>query len=321
MSFSLAGCGPTTFRVGGLSGNQKLAVTVVEPAGRWLGPRVAIIDVSGTLHNANKKSLLGQSENPVSLLHEKLQRARQDRRVKAIILRLNTPGGTVTASDIMYRLIQRFKHKTEKPVVALIMDVAASGGYYLACSADKVVAYPTSITGSIGVILQTISFKSALGRIGIHAEAFTSGPNKDAGAPLSTLTDEHRKILASLVDHFYQQFRQVVRQARPGIPPERFDQITDGRVFGGQTAVELGLVDQTGDLYDAFALAKKLANIQHADLVIYHRPLNYVGSAFASMPLATHRATTQINLAQFNFPDALADSPATFYYLWQVGSP
>ena len=321
MSLALAGCGPTTFVVGTSSGNQRLAVTVVEPADRWFSPRVAIIDVSGMLHNANKKRLLGQSENPVSLLHEQLERARQDRRVKAIILRLNTPGGTVTASDTMYRMVQRFKLKSEKPVVALIMDVAASGGYYLACSADKIVAYPTSITGSIGVILQTISFKSALGRIGIHAEAFTSGPNKDAGSPLSTLTDEHRKILASLVDNFYQQFRQVVRRDRPGIAPEQFDQITDGRVFAGQNAVELGLVDQTGDLYDAFALAKKLADIPHADLVIYHRPLDYIGSPFASTPLATHQATTQINLAQFNFPDALADSPATFYYLWQAGSP
>ncbi len=321
MLLCLTGCGPITFVVGVSSGGQELRTTVVEPAKGWFSPRVVIIDVSGPIYNANKRGLLNQGENPVSVLHERLEKAKHDPAVKAVILRLNTPGGTVTASDAMYRMVGRFKQDTGKPVVALMMDVTASGGYYLACAADRIVAYPTAITGSVGVIVQTISFKSALSRIGIHAEAITTGPNKDAGSPLSDMTDEHRAVLRSLVDDFYGRFVAVVRQARPSIPADLIKQATDGRVLSGTQAVQWGMADQAGDLYDAFALAKELAGVSDAELVIYHRPLDYVGSPYASArswpgPGAASGGL-QINLAQFNLPDPLASLPMEFYYLWQ----
>lgn len=326
---SLIGCGPTTIVVGASAEDQRLVATIVEEDGQWFSNRVAVIDVSGMILNGGKPGLLSEGENPVSTLHEKMSQAEADPKVKAIILRLNTPGGTVTGSDAMYRTVTRFKKRSGKPVVALMMDVTASGGYYLACAADEIVAYPTAVTGSIGVILQTISFKPAMGRIGIHAEALTSGVNKDAGSMFSTLTDEHRAILQGLVDDFYQRFLNVVRQARPGIPPDRFAEVTDGRVVTGTAAVELGLADQTGDLYDAFAIAKRLAKIQQADLVVYHRPLQYVGSPYASASGATASrglgspphtvggaAGTQINLVQFNLSAGTTDPSVGFYYLW-----
>src|SRR5690606_11863515 len=189
--------------------------------------RVALIDVSGMIINASPRGLLYQGENPVSLLHEQLQEARCDSRVKSVVLRINSPGGTVTASDAMYRQIKRFREETGKPVVALMMDVAASGGYYVACASDEIVAYPTTITGSIGVILQTISVKPALDRIGIHAEALTTGPNKDAASPLSTLTDVHRAVLIAMVDDFFQRFVATVRENRPNIPQDQFATVTD----------------------------------------------------------------------------------------------
>lgn len=323
---NLVGCGPLTVVVGLSPGDQRLDQTVVEPADRWFSPRVAIVDVSGMIHGGAKQKILGRGENPVSMLHEKLEKAHRDNRVKAVILRLNTPGGTVTASDAMYRTVHRFKRQSQKPVVALMMDVAASGGYYLACSADKVVAYPTSVTGSIGVIMQTISLKPALTRLGIQAEAFTTGPNKDAGSPLSLMTDEHRTVFQSLVDDFYRRFLDVVRRARPSIPADRFDQVTDGRILTGQEAAGVGLVDQTGDLYDAFDLAKQLAGTPDADLVLYHRPLDYVASPYATMP--GHPISSQdgpvghqINLFQLNLPDTLVQAPVEFYYLWQPQLP
>lgn len=322
----LTGCGPLTFVVGLSPGDQKLTQTVVKPADRWFSPRVAIIDVSGMIYNAPKPHPLRQGENPVSLLHESLDKAQQDPKVKAVILRLNTPGGTVTASDAMYRMVKRFKHESKKPVIALMMDVAASGGYYLACATDRILAYPTTITGSIGVIVQTVSLKPALARIGIQTEAISTGPNKDAGSPLSSMTDTHRAVFRSLVDDFYQRFLEVVRQARQSIPSDRFPDVTDGRVVTGQEATGLGLVDQTGDLYDAFDLAKQLAQITQADLVLYHRPLDYVGSPYAAAPghlVAPHNTAghTQINLAQFNIQGTLVGPRLEFYYLWQPQLP
>ncbi len=317
---AVAGCGPITFVVGVSPGDQRLASTVVRREASAGGHKVAIVDVSGMLMNVNKPGLLQQGENPVSLLQEKLDAAAQDRSVKAVVLRLNTPGGTVTASDVMYRELRRFKERTDKPVVALMMDVAASGGYYIACAADTIVAYPSTITGSVGVIVQTISVKQGLSWIGVHAEAITSGPNKDAGSPLSELKDEHRAMLRKLVDDFYGQFVAVVQENRPNIAADRFTELTDGRVLSGLEAAEVGMVDEVGDLDAAFAKAKELAGVKSADLILYHRPLSYVGSPYAATPVAG----TQVNLAQFNLGAeamGLGDAGVGFYYLWRPVLP
>jgi protease IV len=313
------GCGPVHFAVGVSPGDQKLTSSVVSRDGHWFSDQVAVIDVSGLIVNAQKPGLIQRGENPVSELHEKLQEAAKDRRVKAVILRLNTPGGGVTASDAMYRDVLRFRRESGKPVVALMMDVTASGGYYVACAADRIVTYPTSVVGSIGVIVQTISVKPALSKIGIQAEALTSGKNKDAGSPLSTLTDDHRRVLQGLVDDFYARFVKLVREARPGIPEARFAEVTDGRVMSGEQAVALGLADQAGDIFDAAQVAQQLAGIDRADLVIYHRQLEYAGSPYA----LAHRGPaanggTQVNLMQLNLAGSLPgfNVPVGVYYLW-----
>lgn len=321
----MAGCGPATFVVDLQGGNQELETKVVESDDRYGGDRIAIIDVAGMIHNGAKPGVLREGENPVSLLHEKLEMARKDSRVKAVILRLNTPGGTVTASDVMYRQVRRFRERSGKPVVALMMDVAASGGYYLACATDQVVAYPTTITASIGVIVQTISLQPGLSNLGITAEAITSGPNKDAGSPFSQLSDTQRAMLRQLVDDFYDRFVAIVREARPNISPEHFEAATDGRVVTGEQALAWGLIDHVGGLHDAADIAADLAGIASADLIMYHRPLRYVGSPYAGAP--TTPGTTQINMAQINLDGAaglgtgFSAAGIGVYYLWRPVSP
>lgn len=316
------GCGPVHFAVGVSPGDQRLTTTVVSADGRWSSDRVAIIDVTGLIINAPKPGLIQKGENPVSDLHEKLEAAAADPKVKAVVLRLNTPGGGVTASDMMYREVLRFREETGKPVIALMMDVTASGGYYVACATDQIVTYPTSVVGSIGVIVQTISVKSALSKIGVQTEALTSGKNKEAGSPLSTLTDDHRRVLQNLVDDFYMRFVLVVREARPDIPEDKFDDLTDGRVLGGEQATEMGLADKVGDIRDAHALAEELAGIDHSDLIIYHRTMQYVGSPYAFSPAPSPTAT-QVNLLQLNLTDPLPgfSMPVGIYYLWQPNLP
>jgi ClpP class serine protease len=196
------------------------------------------------------------------------------------------------------------------------------------------VAYPTTVTGSIGVILQTITFKPAMARVGIEAEAFVSGPNKAAGSPIGDMTDEHRAVLQGMVDDFYQRFRAVVRERRPNIPADKFDMVTDGRVLTGDDALALGVVDQLGDLYDAFDAAKQRAGVTSAALIRYHRPDEFVPSPYYAAP-ATPTGNvggtsggysgggTQVNLVQFNFNSGypIGATSAGFYYLWSPPMP
>lgn len=324
----VAGCGPATFVVGVAPGGRALQATPIQRDGKLGSRHVAVIDVSGMIVNANQGGLLSAGENPVARLTESLSLAANDERIAAVVLRLNTSGGTVTASDMMYREVQRFRKNTGKPVVVLMMDVAASGGYYLACAGDHVVAYPTTITGSIGVIFQTLSVKPALDRIGVNAEALVSGPNKAAGSPLENLDESQRAILQGLVDTFYADFVAVVRENRTEVDPDTWGIITDGRVFTGTRAYELGLVDQVGDIRDALAKAKQLAGLDRADVVILHRPLEYVASPYAESPTrGAAKAQTQINLLQVNLDRALtgavpgAGADAGMYYLWRPELP
>ena len=319
MSMAIVGCGPLTFTVGNSPAGRKITTSVVQEADGWTRDRVAIIDVTGMITNRSRSGLLSEIENPVGLLHEKLEDARRDAHIKAVIIRLNTPGGTVTASDAMYREVMRFKQKSQKPVVGLMMDVAASGGYYLACATDEIVAYPTTITGSIGVIVQTFSVKPMLDRWGVKTDAIVSGPNKDAGSPLSEMSPEQRAIFQGLVDQFYANFVEVVKTNRPGIEAASIMTVTDGRVFTGTEAKTLGLVDQTGDLYDAFETAKQRAGIDDAQLVLYHREGDFAGSAYAQAPAVGGGAGTQINLAQINMDAQAMSSTDVFLYLWKPG--
>lgn len=315
----MVGCGPATFVVGVAPGGQRLTETAVQGDGQLGSAKVVIIDVNGMIANANQGGLLSTGDNPVSTLTEMLGAAAADSHVRGVILRINSPGGTVTASDMMYREVMRFKQRTGKPVVVMMMDVAASGGYYLSCAGDYVIAYPTTITGSIGVVLQTLSIKPALAKLGIQAEALVSGPNKAAGSPLETLSDEQKAVLQGLVDEFYTGFTTVVREARPAIPQERWAEVTDGRVFTGRQALELGLVDQVGELRDAFAQAKKLIGVTRADLWVYHRPLDYVGSVYSKAPTHVADGGVEVNLLRLELNGGVPglDSPAGLYYLWR----
>jgi len=312
----LPACGPVTFTIGGKQAGLEETTVIHEPGHR--GQKIAVIDVTGVIINGDRPGLLQVGENPVSLLHEKFRRAANDRDVKAVVLRLNTPGGGVTASDLMYREVVRFREQTGKPVVGLAMDVTASGGYYVACGTDRLIAHPTSVVGSIGVIAQTISVRPALERWGVQPKAITSGPNKAVGSPLENMTQEHEQILQTLVDDFYARFETLVRESRPGISPDQFAQVTDGRVVSGERALELGLVDEMGDIYDAMSAAKTLAGVEHARMVSYHRPLDYSPTPYAAAP--SPPGGTQVNLAQINLAGGL-DQPVGLYYLWRPELP
>jgi protease-4 len=275
--------------------------------------KVALIDVDGMIMNCKSSSLLGSGDNPVSVFREKLDAAACDKHVKAVVLRINSPGGAVTASDIMYQDLLAFRRKTHKPVVACMMDVAASGAYYLAMGSDWVIAHPTTVTGSIGVIMSLYNASGLFGKIGLASNPIKSGPNKDIGNPARPMTAEERAILQGMVTGFYDQFVHVVATARR-MPEEQVRPLADGRVYTGVEACKLGLVDEVGYLEDAIATAKKLACLKDAKVVAYDRCEGYRGSIYAGLP----KIPSQINV-KLDLPGLSSSTGAAFMYLWEPG--
>ena len=275
--------------------------------------KIAIIDVDGVILNAKVGGLLGEGDNMMSTFRERLDAAADDPNVKAVVLRINSPGGAVTASDIMYQDVLRFRHETQKPVVACMMDVAASGGYYLAMSADRIYAHPTTVTGSIGVIMSLYNASGLFQMIGVKSDPIKSGPNKDIGNPAREMTQEEHAILQGMVNSFYDQFVQVVVRGR-GLPEERVRALADGRVYTGLDAKKQGLVDEIGYLEDAIDCAKSMACLKDAKVVAYDRCAGYRGSIYAGMP----RIPSEINV-KLDVPLFGNKGGAAFMYLWQPG--
>jgi protease-4 len=294
-----------------------LSETVVCDAERWTcRQKVAIIDVCGMILNARSSGLFGDGENPVSLFRERLDAAADDSHVKAVVLRINSPGGAVTASDIMYQEVLRFRRDTGKPVVACMMDVAASGAYYLAMGCDRVYAHPTTVTGSIGVIMSLYNASGLFSKLGVSSEPIKSGPNKDIGNPGRPMTAEERALLQGMVDSFYDQFVQAVVKGRH-LPEEQVRALADGRVYTGLDAKKAGLVDEVGYLEDAIHDAMALACIKDAALVAYDRCEGYRGSIYAALP----RIPSEINV-KLDLPGlAGAGGGAAFMYLWEPAVP
>ncbi|MBI4063271.1 MAG: signal peptide peptidase SppA [Elusimicrobia bacterium] len=196
-----------------------------------------------------------------------LERLAKKKQVKAIVLRINSPGGTVAASQELYRAIGELRKKHNKPIIALLGDVAASGGYYVACACDKIVAEPGTITGSIGVIFQTTHFDALAKRFGVGFNTIKSGLYKDIGNPARPMTLEERRILQSLVDTAYKQFVKAVADGR-GYDFDRAKKLADGRIMIGEGAQAVGLVDEISGHAGAIRLAKELGKIKGEPKII-----------------------------------------------------
>jgi protease IV len=263
---ALAACSPQV-RID-LLGEDKLqeVVLVASPARE----KVLMIDIDGTISSALETSFLVREKSVVARVFERLERAAADPLVKAVILRLDTPGGEVTASDIVYHEVLRFKERTGRPVVGLMMSVAASGGYYIASACDAIIAHPSTLTGSIGVISIFPSVEALMAKIGVKVDVIKSGPAKDSGSPFRDMTEEEKRIFQGIIDEYYESFLAVVAKGRQGkIAAADLRAIADGRVYTAPQALKLGLIDAIGYFDDAFAKARGLASLKSAKLVSY----------------------------------------------------
>ncbi len=216
--------------------------------------RVALIRVEGIILDS-KETI------------EQLKRYGEDNSVKAIVLRVDSPGGGVVPSQEIYEEIKKIREKGEKKVVVSMGSVAASGGYYIACPADKIVANPGSITGSIGVIMELANIEGLLEKIGVKSIVIKSGRHKDIGSVMREMSAEEKEILQKVLDDVHNQFIEAVVAGR-GIKEEEVRNIADGRIFTGRQAKEMGLVDEIGNLEDTIKLAAQISGIKGEPKVV-----------------------------------------------------
>jgi len=221
---------------------------------------IAVIQINGPISGVS--SWLESSSSGAGVIMEAIRKAGKRKDIKAVVVRIDSPGGSAGASQEIAMELDRLREKG-KPVVTSMGDVCASGGYWIACSTDHIVANGASLTGSIGVIMQLSNLEGLYGKLGIRNQTIKSGEHKDMGSTSRELSAEEEKILQELVDDSYQQFLEQVQKGRQGkIAADKLLEIADGRIFSGKQALELGLVDSLGNYYDAVQQAEKMAGIK-----------------------------------------------------------
>lgn len=274
--------------------------------------RIALIDVDGLLLNQDMTGMQSEGENPVALFREKLDAIGRDPCYAAVVIRLNSPGGSVTASDVLWHDLRQFKARTGLPVVACLLDVGAGGAYYLATAADHIVAHPTTVTGGIGVILNLYNLEDAMAQFNAFGVPIKAGDNIDLGTPIRSAQEGERQILQQMADEYHQRFRRIVIEARPWLAEASSD-LFDGRVFTAPQAHQLGLVDSIGYLDDATQLASQLSGAPQAQVVVLHRKHDRARTPYDVTP----NVPLQTSFLPLSMPGFERSRLPTFLYLWQ----
>ncbi len=262
----------SAFKMGGAGGEgrQFREVTLQGEKGQ---PKVVQVPLKGFIATGS----MGDETASAELFQDRLEKARQDDDVRAILLNVNSGGGGVTAADVMHQEVLDYKEATGEPVVACFNDVAASGAYYVAAGCNKIIAHPTTITGSIGVMIAMYDATKLMDRLGVESNPVVSGKFKDMGSPFvdqpKKEEEAEREIFQNLVNDMYARFVDVVAEGR-GMKPEKVKEVADGRVFTSQKARKLGLIDDIGYHDDAVERVKKVAGLEEVHLVRYQRVMS-----------------------------------------------
>ncbi len=280
--------------------------------GYFADDKILIIDISGIIRSGQGRGFFKRATTPETI-KAVLNKARRDEDIKAIVLRINSPGGEVTATDIIHHDLQSFKMETGLPVYAAIMSLGTSGAYYVGASADKIFAHPTSIIGSIGVIARVPQYGELADKIGYSQIIFKSGENKDLGNPLKAMTEAQQLIFQNMIDANYDRFLEVVVGGRPGYETEdELRPIADGRIYTPKEAMDLKLIDDVAYLDEVIEMLKESAGLEDMTVITYSHHAGYDSNVYSKMP-------TQMNLLNIDLNEAFGafgDSQAGFHYLW-----
>ncbi len=277
--------------------------------------KILFLPIRGFIGDEPRKGgvpFLGGKTDQVHLLEQEFQKASLDPHIKAVILRIDSPGGTVTASDRLYHRIREFRKKTGIPVVAFFGDLGASGAYYAAMGSDEVWARPTSVVGSIGVMIANLGFEGLMKKVGVSDRTIASGPEKEMGSPLRKMTPEDRKIFEGLVQDFYQKFLDVVEKNRR-IDEKSLSVLADGRVFTASQAKRAHLIDHIGYRSDLVMSVKQKLGLSHVKLVRYQE------TGGGSPPLFGMTAGGWSALSEGSLIALIRSLGPTPLYLWTAG--
>ena len=291
----LAGC--VTVKVNLFEEPEPLKEKTISGYGR---DKVLLLDVSGMILEGPHRILgLFKGATAPSRVKEELEKAAKDDHIKAVVLKINSPGGTVSAADVILHELQSFKSERHLPIVVCLEGLAASGGYYVAQAGDTIMAYPTCITGSIGVIAMKFNFRGLMDKVGVDTDVVKTGAWKDFWSPFRAATPKEKEMMQQIIEEFYRDFLNVVATGRK-LSLKEVQQLADGRIFTAPQARDLKLIDKVGYLDDALKEAQSLAGISGARIVRYHRPGAYRPNIYSMLP-------------------ELESAGPQFLYLWLAG--
>ena len=293
---------------------QPLEETMLEGKGQ---AKILLLDISGIISEKKESKGLGSSQkiSLVARIKEELQKAEGDSSIAGIIIKINSPGGSVTATDIIYHELMQYKKQAGVRIVACLTGTATSGGYYIASAADEIIAHPTSVTGNIGVIAMKFNVEKLLSKIGIQEETIKSGEKKDILSPFRPSTPEEKDIIQTIINTFHERFVKVVLAGRkPLLSKEEIERLADGRIFTADQALEVKLIDRIGYLDDAIEEMKKAFKLKEAKVITYNRAGSYKGTIYSGLSGASH---TEINLIAINGDGLASISGVQFMYLWR----
>ena len=279
--------------------------------------KVLVVHIRGTISNVPRKRFITTRPSMVQEVVSQLRKAAKDPEVKALLLKIDSPGGSVTASDILYNEIMAFKKKTNAKVVVAMMGVAASGGYYIALPADHIMAHPTSVTGSVGVLFLRPDVSGLMDKIGIDVDVSKTGEKKDMGSPFRQPTSEEKQIIRDLIGQLGNKFLARIDEHRK-IEPEALKKISSARIFLAPDALELGMVDNIGYIGEAVSRAKKLANLPEEAKIIVYRRTEYPDDNLYNTS-TSHYDGRGLSIVSLDLPPSLTGMQTGFYYLWQPG--
>lgn len=302
----LAGCAFVNVNLP--TGKGPLEERVVEGKG---DSKILIVDITGVISGkARKAGLMGKRPPLPARIHEELTMAASDPLIAGIILRIDSPGGTVAASDNIYHEVMEFRHKTKKPVYASITGIGASGGYYVACAAEKINVHPAAITGSIGVIAMQLNVEGLMKKLGITDKTYKTGANKAMFSPFRADTPDQQKIIQALLDGFHKRFVDIVFAARAKkLSRSALESLADGRPYTAEQARNNGLVDAVAYLGETIEAMQQELGIDQARVIRYVRPGGHAGGIYSM-------SNSSVNLVSLD-TGALADMEGPeFLYIW-----
>jgi protease-4 len=273
-----------------------------------LNEKIAVLHVEGVIQDVATNDLLGSTAYNHKVFLEMLQHAAMDDTVEGIILRVNTPGGGVVESAEIHDQVVEIQEEYDKPVYISMGNTAASGGYYISAPADKIVAHPATVTGSIGVIMESINFGELAEELGVDFNTIKSGEYKDIMSATRDMTEEEFEILQSMIDEMYDDFVQVIADGR-GMDDSEVRRLGDGRVYTGQQAYENGLVDDLGSMNDTISMLRDDYDLHQAAVIEYEGNAGFsqylLGAAKSTFQEETNILGLQELLRQSNAPSAM----------------